>query len=82
MTPDTSLSTPATLAKAALIFSAAPVITIYPLLGQVYGQGQLCATALVSAPIAPPSSMRSAVGRPIPMCRSCSKGTPPPNMAR
>lgn len=36
------------LAKAALIFSAAPVITIYPLLGQVYGQGQLCAAALVS----------------------------------
>lgn len=36
------------LAKAALIFAAAPVITIYPLLGQVYGQGQLCAAVLVS----------------------------------
>lgn len=36
------------LAKAALIFSAAPVITIYPLLGTVYGQGQLCAAALLS----------------------------------
>ena len=36
------------LAKAALIFSAAPVITIYPLLGAVYGQGQLCAAALLS----------------------------------
>ncbi|MFV0281976.1 MAG: AEC family transporter [Rhodoblastus sp.] len=36
------------LAKAALIFAAAPVLTIYPLLGQVYGQGQLCAAALIS----------------------------------
>ena len=36
------------LAKAALIFAAAPVITIYPLLGAIYGQGQLCAAALVS----------------------------------
>lgn len=37
-----------TLAKAALIFAAAPVITIYPLLGAVYGQGQLCAAALIT----------------------------------
>ncbi|MFT4098394.1 MAG: AEC family transporter [Rhodoblastus sp.] len=36
------------LAKAALIFASAPVITIYPLLGQVYGQGQLCAAALIT----------------------------------
>jgi len=36
------------LAKAALIFAAAPVITIYPLLGAVYGQGQLCAAALIT----------------------------------
>ena len=37
-----------TLAKAALIFASAPVITIYPLLGQVYGQAQLCSAALIS----------------------------------
>ena len=36
------------LAKAALIFASAPVITIYPLLGQVYGQAQLCSAALIS----------------------------------
>ncbi|HMN73658.1 MAG TPA: AEC family transporter [Rhodoblastus sp.] len=36
------------LAKAALIFASAPVITIYPLLGAVYGQGRLCAAALMA----------------------------------
>lgn len=38
-----------TLARAALIFSSVPMITIYPLLGQAYGQGQLSSAALVAA---------------------------------
>lgn len=37
------------LAKAALIFASVPMITIYPLLGQAYGQGRLCAAALLGA---------------------------------
>ncbi len=37
-----------TLARAALIFSSVPVITIFPLLGQAYGQTQFCAATLVT----------------------------------
>ncbi len=38
-----------TLRKAALIFASVPMITIYPLLGEAYGQGRLSAAALVAA---------------------------------
>lgn len=36
-----------TLTDAALILSALPMVTIFPLLAQRYGQGEICATALV-----------------------------------
>ena len=38
-----------TLRKAALIFASVPMITVYPLFGQMYGQGRTTAAALVAA---------------------------------
>ena len=35
--------------KAALIFASVPMITVYPLFGQMYGQGRTTAAALVAA---------------------------------
>lgn len=37
------------LRKAALIFASVPMITVYPLFGQMYGQGRTTAAALVAA---------------------------------
>jgi malonate transporter and related proteins len=37
------------LAKAMMIFASVPMITIYPLIGASYGEGRLCAAALVAA---------------------------------
>lgn len=37
------------LRKAALIFASVPMITIYPLIGQAYGEGRFSAAALVAA---------------------------------
>jgi predicted permease len=53
---------PAGLIAAGIILASAPMLTAYPIFGQRFGLGALCATALVAATAAGFATMTAAVG--------------------
>jgi predicted permease len=54
--------TPSELTAAGIILASAPMLTVYPILGQRFGLGELCAAALVAATAAGFATMTLVVG--------------------
>lgn len=53
---------PAGLMAAGIILASAPMLTVYPIFGQRFGLGALCAAALVAATAASFATMTAAIG--------------------
>lgn len=53
---------PAGLMAAGIILASAPMLTVYPIFGQRFGLGALCAAALVAATTASFATMTAAIG--------------------
>jgi predicted permease len=53
---------PADLMAAGIILASAPMLTVYPILGQRFGQGAMCAAALVVATAVSFATVTIAIG--------------------